>query len=67
MRALRWFMIWPSKSPTQPGTVRTSFGLAKADDGIQNWDLGIQPVNNGSNLDLYRRHSRRLQSQQRRL
>jgi formylglycine-generating enzyme required for sulfatase activity len=38
-----------------PSTPRTSFGLTKADDGIQNWDLGIQPVNNGANLDLYRR------------
>ncbi|HVU99831.1 MAG TPA: SUMF1/EgtB/PvdO family nonheme iron enzyme, partial [Verrucomicrobiae bacterium] len=35
--------------------VRTSFGLAKADDGIQNWDLGFQLVNSGADLTLYRR------------
>lgn len=37
------------------GAERTSIGLASADDGIQEWDLGLQLVNNGSNLDLYRR------------
>jgi formylglycine-generating enzyme required for sulfatase activity len=37
------------------GTARTSFGLATVDNGIQAWNLGIQFVNNGSNLDLYRR------------
>ncbi len=36
-------------------TARASFGLATADDGVQNWSLGIQLVNNGANLDLYRR------------
>ncbi len=36
-------------------TDRTSFGLATADGGIQAWNLGIQLVNNGSNLDIYRR------------
>jgi formylglycine-generating enzyme required for sulfatase activity len=37
------------------GTPRTSFGLATADDGVQNWSLGLQFVKNGSNLDIYRR------------
>lgn len=37
------------------GIDRTSFGLATADSGIQDWDLGIQFVNNGANLDIYRR------------
>jgi formylglycine-generating enzyme required for sulfatase activity len=38
-----------------PGTLRSSFGLATADDGVQNWSLGLQLVNNGANLDIYRR------------
>lgn len=37
------------------GTPRTSFGVSTGDDGVQNWSLGIQLVNNGANLDLYRR------------
>ena len=38
-----------------PATDRTSFGIATADGGIQAWNLGIQLVNNGANLDIYRR------------
>jgi formylglycine-generating enzyme required for sulfatase activity len=37
------------------GIARTSFGLASADGGIQAWNLGIQFVKNGADLDLYRR------------
>lgn len=42
-------------SNQSPGTERTSIGFAAADNGIQTWNLGIQLVNNGANLDLYRR------------
>lgn len=37
------------------GTDRTSFGVASADGGIQDWNLGIQLVNSGADLNLYRR------------
>jgi len=37
------------------GTERTSFGVASADGGIQDWQLGVQLVNSGSDLTLYRR------------
>ena len=36
-------------------TDRTSFGIATADNGVQAWNLGIQLVNNGADLDIYRR------------
>lgn len=37
------------------GIERTSFGVSTSDTGVQDWQLGVQLVNNGANLDLYRR------------
>ncbi|MGZ5544351.1 MAG: formylglycine-generating enzyme family protein, partial [Limisphaerales bacterium] len=37
------------------GTQRTSFGIATADSGVQDWSLGIQLVTSGADLTLYRR------------
>ncbi|HEU5125526.1 MAG TPA: SUMF1/EgtB/PvdO family nonheme iron enzyme [Verrucomicrobiae bacterium] len=37
------------------GIQRTSFGVATTDEGVQGWALGVQLVNNGANLEIYRR------------
>jgi formylglycine-generating enzyme required for sulfatase activity len=44
------------KMSNQSGNAnRTSFGISTFDTGVQDWNLGIQFVNNGADLDIYRR------------